>query len=298
MNAKQNAKLAMYIVTAGLDTEGDPDILSKMPLFTAHLASLRSTIGTINVLTTKQDHFAANASLDKQSARTILEGQIYDIAASARAMAIKAKELDLADEWHLQPFTLKRAKDGRLLTKARNLATLAASRETDLLPYGITDREIGALIAATDLFESLMPKPRKNRVNKSNITKEIKTAFVSADDTITQMDILADTLRNRHPLFHADYRSRRTIISPPRRITALLGYVRDSSSNPLHGAAITVDGHSISVRSSRKGQFRIPQLPEGVYMLRITLPGYRELVETVIVNNGHTSRPGISMKEV
>jgi hypothetical protein len=69
------------------------------------------------------------------------------------------------------------------------------------------------------------------------------------------------------------------------------GIVTDTGGSPLPGAEIVVEGRAApAVVADARGAFEIPNLPPGVYSVRVTLPGFRAQTQTVRLQ-GRLRRP-------
>jgi hypothetical protein len=95
-------------------------------------------------------------------------------------------------------------------------------------------------------------------------------------------------------------------MSPTRILTAIIllgtavagqelfrinGIVTDTEGSPLPGAEIVVEGRPApAVLADARGAFEIPNLPPGVYSVRVALPGFRAQTQSVRLQ-GRLRRP-------
>ncbi len=296
MNRRQTSKLAMYTVTASLETEGDPQILAMMPNFITHVGNLKVAIATIDTAAKAQMHYTATVSGNKQDARTRLEERMFITGSAVRAWAIANNDTNLAAEWNLTLPGLSRMKDKDLLLKARNLIEASVPLANELIPFGISKEESNALYDAANLFDNLMPSPRKNQISKADATKALESGFAHAESELGHMDVLAELLHTREPAFYTDYQNRRTPIKPASRPLALFGSIRDDNGNPLKNVSITIDGLPDTAQSTARGNFRFPTLPDGVHNLHFKRHGYQELIHTVAITNGQRAKIDIELR--
>ncbi|WP_218155290.1 SusC/RagA family TonB-linked outer membrane protein [Chitinophaga sp. YR627] len=73
------------------------------------------------------------------------------------------------------------------------------------------------------------------------------------------------------------------------------GTVTDTLGNPLVGASVGIKGIAFSAQTDSKGNFNIPNVPQGKYTLVATYIGY-EKSEVTIVNNGADLRIGFMLR--
>lgn len=84
--------------------------------------------------------------------------------------------------------------------------------------------------------------------------------------------------------------------APPRG--SIRGEVVDEATQiPLMGVNVIIEGTRMGAAANEKGQYRIDQVPPGIYNLRFMMMGYStRVVNNVIVNPGRTTFQTIEMK--
>jgi len=77
------------------------------------------------------------------------------------------------------------------------------------------------------------------------------------------------------------------------------GSVFDAGSHlPLPAANIIVEGTMLGAMSGREGQYRIPQVPEGLHTIRFSVMGYRTEVRQVTVRTGTTITLDVELQQI
>ncbi|OYU80195.1 MAG: hypothetical protein CFE23_10790 [Flavobacterium sp. BFFFF1] len=297
MNAKETARLAMYVVTADLETTADPAIIAGMPKFNTHLTEFKLAIADIDVAARQQQDYPRLTAADKTAAREALLNSMLNAELIVKAFAADNNKPGIAQGVIAADSTLRKLNDKEFSLEAENIVKLITEWENDLAPYGIGKNEILELSAATDLFKALMSTPRLNVVAKADATKKVKEGFRRADEALLHMDNLVKTRRKSQPDFHNDYWQRRIIVNLPSQPLALRGTVVNAAGVPLKGVKMTIDGHTQKARTTAKGTFRVKSLPDGVYVLRFVLPGYEELLHTIAITNGNRNFATIQLRE-
>ena len=79
----------------------------------------------------------------------------------------------------------------------------------------------------------------------------------------------------------------------------IAGTVLDSGSHlPLPAANIIVEGTMLGAMSGREGQYRIPEVPEGLHRIRFSVMGYRTEVRQVSVRSGVTNTIDVELQQI
>jgi len=79
--------------------------------------------------------------------------------------------------------------------------------------------------------------------------------------------------------------------------TTAKGVVKDiDTGNPIPGVTIQVEGTSISITSNSEGEYQLPSLPEGTYLLTYNINGFQTTEQQVELKAGETSLPEILLK--
>ncbi len=79
--------------------------------------------------------------------------------------------------------------------------------------------------------------------------------------------------------------------------TTAKGVVKDiDAGSPLPGVTIMVQGTSITVTTNSNGEYQLPSLPEGSYLISYTLNGFQTLEQQVELKSGEEIIPDILLK--
>ena len=65
------------------------------------------------------------------------------------------------------------------------------------------------------------------------------------------------------------------------------GVVRDKTGAPIPDASVTLDGSTLAVRSNARGEFSLPDVPDGLVKLRVTIEGKERVVEVRVPGDGY-----------
>ena len=65
------------------------------------------------------------------------------------------------------------------------------------------------------------------------------------------------------------------------------GVVRDKAGAPIPDASVALDGSTLAVRSDARGEFSLPDVPDGLVKLRVTVNGQERVVEVRVPGAGY-----------
>ena len=79
---------------------------------------------------------------------------------------------------------------------------------------------------------------------------------------------------------------------------AITGSVKTASDAPLSGVTVTASsaGATVAVVTNRQGTFTLPNLAPGRYVLRATLPAFREDVREITVGTGQSVQADVILQ--
>ncbi len=287
----------MLTATAGIETPDNLEILTKMPNFSDHLSAFKLGLADIHKAALIQQDHPLTTSEDKEAARETLENHMLEVSTIINAFAVNTKKAGVAQGYAAKEYVFKRMKDRELELEAKNIIKLATQWEDDLVPYGLTKNDTRQLQEAASAFTNLIPVPGDNQRTKKGSTQMIRDGFKRADTALGFMDALVNTQRTKAPEFYADYWSRRVVIDLPSHTISLRGVAKDSNGSPLKNVKVAIDGTQRAAKTTATGAFQFRRLPDGVYILRFTRPGFEDLMYTAVVNNGIKTIVTVQMRE-
>lgn len=85
-------------------------------------------------------------------------------------------------------------------------------------------------------------------------------------------------------------------------VSTLLGTVSDGKGKPLAGALVTIAGVKLpiqrSLRTNERGEYRIPLLPPGDYVLRVSKDGFNGAKAEMYIQSGQIARQDLRLSEI
>jgi hypothetical protein len=188
-----------------------------------------------------------------------------------------------------------------LAPACQNIYNAASSNATALVSYGINAAMLTTFQTAINDYSAAVPKPRTAKSNKSTYTKNINSLVLDLDTLLRdQLDKLVASYKVSKPDFYNTFRTARIIIDPSTTSTQLKGTVKDAfDQSPLKGVQIDIIGDTtLTVQSTRNGNFIKKPLQAGTYTVVASLEGFQTLtVNEVVVKLGQIKKLDLVLEE-
>jgi len=121
-------------------------ITANLPGFEPLFTKLKSNINEIQNLREQQEIDKTGIHDYKEMLRADLAAKAYDISRKTEVFANFATNLILAKEVHYSETALIKATDSKLESRAQIIYDKADDNLGDLLPYGVTEDDLSALV--------------------------------------------------------------------------------------------------------------------------------------------------------
>lgn len=196
---------------------------------------------TTAVFTCAEKHGIDKSGLteSKEEAKENLIELTYSSASRLYLFAKSNNKKELEIQAKISLSDLKRKPGLDLKAKATEIYDDGQLNLTALTPFGTTATTQTALLNAINLFTDLIPKPRTNTVTKTQDTTALKKAIQEADDVISDIDDIVDTIRFINPELYATYFQARKIIEQGTQSLTIQGKVIDDETGlPIAKAKI------------------------------------------------------------
>lgn len=280
-------------------------VLNLLPHFTEFHTAFLTNLLAIQNLSEHQMFDNKGNGLNKKRkelkyALITFAGQTAD---KLYAYALFTKDQILQNELHYSVSKLKLSSDSTVLKWSKGIFERSKLHFTDVNPYGINDATQLDFNKLIDDFEKSMPAQRINATDKKLNTAKLADHFEKVDQSLVQIDALVKILNSTEPTLCITYDLRRKVLNYGIRTIAIRGFIIDAITRiGIKGVIITfvnADGTgmqpAIVKKSAPKGGFIVKSLAEGIYQIKLTKIGYRDLIVTNTVVNGELCKINAEM---
>ena len=242
---------------------------------------------------------------DKNVKRTALTDKALFMINRIQSYATVTGNNDLFESVRFTQSTFDKSRDTDIVGIVDMVIAKANANIAALATYGVTAALVTDLQTALTAYSGYIAKPRTVKAQTKNATENLAVLFKQANDALNnRLDLDIEVYKTSKPDFYSQYWTARVIINTSGSASAVKGVVKvkDSgellknvtltftpASNGFAKAAATSNGSELVKKTAEKGQFRIPNLPEGTYTVTIHKIGYKDQVVTINVANGETT---------
>lgn len=216
MTNTQEDTLSMILTFEDFDSE-HKEIGDSLPHFRGYATNLTALRVEIQSAAEIQKQTKRGLTISKEELRTALIGQIMKVQRGLNSYATFIKNTELISQAETNESSLKKVADTGLRDYAQNFYTLANEYLDELASYRITAETQAALQKAINDFTAAIPKPRSGQNKRSEATKKLKTLLKEAQQTLEQIDIEVEMLKEENPEYYSLYKKARKIIPTGRR---------------------------------------------------------------------------------
>ena len=317
MTSTQEDKLNMgYAVISTCDKF--LSIWTTNPVFSATYSSFKILIPLIEQNRDAQIVEITGVTTDKNAKKTIMIDKALFVANRVQSYATVAGNNELLENVSYSSSDLKKARDTDVVGICDTIASKANANVAALATYGITAAVITDLQTAITAYSTMISKPRTTRSLTKNATENLAVLFKQFDDLLTKrLDLDIEVFKTSKPDFYSQYQTARIIVSTGGSTSSVLGgateketgepiknvnFVFTPDNNPQGlKAAVAANGNGqdeVSKKTAEKGKFRIPNLPEGTYLVKIHKLGYKEQTISVNVVSNETTVIEVELEKV
>ena len=271
-------------------------VLNLLPHFSEFYTAFLNDLQVIQNLSEKQlfNRKGNGISLKRKKLKLALIELTSGTADKLYAYALFTKDQILQSELHYSPSIMKQSTDATVLKWSKGIYDRAELHLSEAAPYGINDATLADLKKTIGDFEISMPTQRISATNQKLNTALLADTFTRVDQSLLHIDALVKILSSTEPILFNTYELRRKVLNYGIRTVAVRGFIIDAITRiGIKGVIITymnADGSAMQPalvkKSATKGGFIVKSLAEGIYQIKLTKIGYRDLIMTGTVVNG------------
>jgi hypothetical protein len=311
MTSQQEERLSMYLTFKDFQaprtsiTDGLPNYLENSTIFLNTIPQIQSIW--------EQQKLSKKGVTDSKN--QLKESLIVHTADYARKLGTYAKftnNAKLAQEVKFSEGKLRQVADTAVKSYGQIVYDLAQPLVGSLAQYGITEETQATLAGAITAYNDSIGKPGAERIEGSQLTKQLASLFKTADTALENMDAAVEIVRLTEVDFYNGYKSARRVIETGAGSLSVKGLVTDAQTgSPLKGVTVSfaLDGGTAKAgatttsepalvkKTAEKGGFNIKGLATGTYQVTLKKAGYADQVVTVNVNDGEMTELKISLEK-
>jgi hypothetical protein len=212
MNTDQTNRINMFkTVSAYLNQ--NQTIWAGMPSMVAAVAQYSGKIVGIDQAAQKQEAPTFGAALDKETARTALEDELFLMSEALGVLAHNTNDGRLIALTDISRSALDSLTDEDLSNRATNVLTEVQGRAGELAEMNVTQTTISEFEVARNNFNAAKVQPRTAAANRKAQTESLPSLIRDASGLLrNQIDRLVNLSSRSHPDFVAGYRGARVIV--------------------------------------------------------------------------------------
>jgi len=282
--------------------------LNRLPHFTEFYAIFLDKVRKIEELSEQQlfDKKGHGVNIKRKALKLELIKVATQNADKLFAYALFVKDMVLQTELHYTLSTMKLIPDATVLKWSKGIYDRSQLHLPEIAAYGITEAtqlDFNKLIGD---FEIIIPSQRINSTQKKLTTALIAEHIKNTEQALEQIDALVKILTSTEPIICTTYEMRRKIVNYGNRSIAIRGLIIDAITRMgIKGVTITfldADGLPLEPafvkKSAEKGGFNIKSFAEGIYQIRFTKIGYKDLIITINIINGELCKINVEMVKI
>lgn len=252
---------------------GLTDVITAFSAKVLSLVALRRTLAD-----------APSAGSAKSALRKTLEALVIRNSRRLSAYASIKKLADLKKQIRFTRSVILKMGAEDLLDAARLLHEKAAPLLSELAGFKITAATQTELKTASDAFELSIPKSREEVTAHSSSLETMESELSESLDLLEVIDEAAGVVAEDNPEIAQTYFKNRKVLSPPSHPVALKGTILNSATGEaLYHVVVTINNQQ--VKTTKKGNFRVPSLPPGTYTASFSKPGFSPVEMAVIIGS-------------
>jgi hypothetical protein len=302
MTGIQEDKFTMYYTVIGTVDKFQSTWVANA-VFAATYGLFKAKMPLIETNRDAQITEITGITTDKTGKRGIMTDKALFIAKRIQSYATVIGNNDLLESVQYTTSDMKQARDTNIVGICDTILAKANANAAGIVTYGVTAQMITDLQAAIAAYVASISKPKNAKAQTKNATENLVQLFKDADDILTKrLDLDIEMFATSKPDFYSQYQTARIIIPTGGTKVAVHGSVAvKGTGEPVKGATLTFSlvtkgllkgdnsAKDVVKKSADKGNFRLPNLPEGTYQVTIKKIGFKDLVITINVAKGETT---------
>lgn len=268
-------------------------IVSSLPHFPETMDELETVIDEILLLTTDQISDATGVTALKKEHKENLILFTHEDVIKLIAFAKINNDSKLLADVKISKTELRNLSDMALISCADLVHKRAEEKLSLLESYGITTATQSQQKDRRNTFLGMVNAPRTEKVKQSQITSHISDLFDKAEQILKKLDALIDIIHLTQSEFYEVYQKARKIQLTGKSSITLRGTVLQAASGEaIIGATVTItaidatpalEGGQLTKVSAEKGGFNVKSLPDGMYRIQASKPGFKDgFIETAV----------------
>lgn len=306
MNSKQEIKLTMYLSANGFMVSHLEET-KDLPDFTKNLDEFGRTISDIQSVAEVQKTDKKGLTVQKRVFREKLRSDALDASFKLNAFARFTGNIPLQSEVSMTKSKLNRATDTGLRDYARIIYDRAQASLNELAPYGITSSTQEQFLNAIENYNASISGPRLGITEKTQATDLLTAYFEKADLLLDNLDAAIGIIRLSNPQFVNGYESARRLVTTGKTYMSLKALAVDLLTGALIQGANFSFVHNgngngsangkFMKKTADKGIFFLKNIPEGIYQVKISKPGYKEKETSVVISDSKMAELKVELEK-
>jgi hypothetical protein len=211
MNSIQENKISMYLKVRTFYSNNLTVLNASMPGLTSIVNTFNARLDQLTTFEQKAMEANDGFATQKQVNRADMTDKLMQIAGALRAHALVVQDEPLAAKAFTNKSTLNQMRDTDIIFWSENLAILAASFATALVPYGITAAKLTALNSANAKYRASIQTPADQRGESAAAGLEVDKKIIELDGSLRILDSLMESIRVDNSLLYNNYQANRLI---------------------------------------------------------------------------------------
>jgi hypothetical protein len=211
MDSIQENRVSMYFKIRTFFTNHLATLVTSVPAFTNAVTGFNTRLDQLGALdqtaTEANDGFATQ----KQINRNDMRDKALSIAGGIKALALINADMVLAAKVTMEKSNLDKMRDVDVLYWCENLATIAATNATAIIPMGITAAKQTAYLAAISKYKLSLQTPADQRGESVAAGLAVDAKIIELNASLDILDALMDTQRVDQTLLYNKYQADRAI---------------------------------------------------------------------------------------
>lgn len=269
-------------------------VISNIPKFMDTVDELENIGHDILLLTKRQMVDVSGITSVKRDRRENLVVFTADNSNKISAFAMNTNNVQLSAEVKFTKTGLRAMPDTELLSCADLVLQSGDDYLNELIAYGITEETQAQQKLRRNAFLEIMNAPRTELMKQTQVTSQLAALFDKAESLLKILDTLIEVVHIDQPELYEVYQKTRKMIASGKSFISLRGLVTDAATEkPIVGAVVTIvpidgtpalEGGQITKTSADKGGFNVKSLPDGIYRLQASKPGYKDCFVEIAVS--------------
>jgi hypothetical protein len=190
MNTEQRKKLGMYRVVMD-HCYTDSSLLHHFPEFDLALQCFSTIVSAIHALDIQAMQVIRGQAIPQEQARKNICALAANIVLLVDVYATDAQNETITETINHSYRSLRRCSDRRLLKNCRNIYSVAIKYAGVLERYGLLKECIEVLSGSIDMYNAIVPPPKKAGILKTSYHKQLEYLIREAGVILrTRLDVL------------------------------------------------------------------------------------------------------------